>query len=307
MNTLRLRLRRLLDRGERRKQRRRKRSGRAYHLDIIQGPLSVFRIASSNYWRYPELTYRSANLFPSQLCELLSRLGLLGTNAVIDMATFVADVGGDTDASQLGKLFSAYGSDKERHGYHIAYAAILSLLRRNEPLTILEIGLGTNNSKLVSSMGSGGTPGASLRAFRDFLPTSTICGADVDRSILFHEENQDCPRRSNAPADVRRFGRSARHRCIRPDHRRRPAFRRSKSQHPHICSQQAEVRWMDRYRGHFGRSCRRLEVVGRAPEQIEFQSLADQGTRTQHGRGDAFPVTLFRPLAPSSSRLSDPR
>ncbi len=188
MNTLRLRLRRLLDRGERRKQRRRKRSGRAYHLDIIQGPLSVFRIASSNYWRYPELTYRSANLFPSQLCELLSRLGLLGTNAVIDMATFVADVGGDTDASQLGKLFSAYGSDKERHGYHIAYAAILSLLRRNEPLTILEIGLGTNNSKLVSSMGSGGTPGASLRAFRDFLPTSTICGADVDRSILFHEE-----------------------------------------------------------------------------------------------------------------------
>src|SRR5689334_22577873 len=37
-------------------------------------------------------------------------------------------------------------------------------------------------------MGSGGKPGASLRAFRDYLPNASIFGADVDRDILFQTE-----------------------------------------------------------------------------------------------------------------------
>ena len=37
-------------------------------------------------------------------------------------------------------------------------------------------------------MGINGRPGASLRAFRDFLPRGQICGADIDRRILFSEE-----------------------------------------------------------------------------------------------------------------------
>jgi hypothetical protein len=37
-------------------------------------------------------------------------------------------------------------------------------------------------------MGKYGRPGASLRAFRDFLPNSEIFGADVDRRILFEED-----------------------------------------------------------------------------------------------------------------------
>ena len=37
-------------------------------------------------------------------------------------------------------------------------------------------------------MGINGRPGASLRAFRDFLPRAQICGADIDRRILFSEE-----------------------------------------------------------------------------------------------------------------------
>jgi 23S rRNA U2552 (ribose-2'-O)-methylase RlmE/FtsJ len=37
-------------------------------------------------------------------------------------------------------------------------------------------------------MGAEGRPGASLRAFRDFLPGTEIYGADVDRAILFREE-----------------------------------------------------------------------------------------------------------------------
>jgi hypothetical protein len=36
-------------------------------------------------------------------------------------------------------------------------------------------------------MGADGRPGASLRAFRDFLPHAVIFGADADRRVLFEE------------------------------------------------------------------------------------------------------------------------
>ena len=55
-------------------------------------------------------------------------------------------------------------------------------------MNILEIGLGTNNVDVVSNMGRDGIPGASLRAFRDYLINSKIYGADIDKSILFSEE-----------------------------------------------------------------------------------------------------------------------
>jgi hypothetical protein len=37
-------------------------------------------------------------------------------------------------------------------------------------------------------MGPAGKPGASLRAFQNFLPNSQIFGADIDASILFSDE-----------------------------------------------------------------------------------------------------------------------
>jgi hypothetical protein len=52
-------------------------------------------------------------------------------------------------------------------------------------LKILEIGIGTNNPSLVSTMGIYGTPGASLYSFREYLPNSQIYGADIDTNILF--------------------------------------------------------------------------------------------------------------------------
>jgi len=51
---------------------------------------------------------------------------------------------------------------------------------------LLEIGLGTNNVDVESNMGVSGKPGASLRAFRDFLRSQDkVMGADVDVRILF--------------------------------------------------------------------------------------------------------------------------
>ncbi len=89
-------------------------------------------------------------------------------------------------AVRLKQLLDQYGSDKaSSHNYHLLYGAILDPAMA---ASVLEIGLGTNNFNVVSNMGREGKPGASLRAFRDFLPNAQIYGADVDRDILFSED-----------------------------------------------------------------------------------------------------------------------
>jgi SAM-dependent methyltransferase len=90
-------------------------------------------------------------------------------------------------AEELKTLFDQYGSDKSTiHNYHLVYGAILA--DTSTLKAVLEIGLGTNHRDVVSHMGSRGRPGASLRAFRDFLPNAQIFGADIDRRVLFTEE-----------------------------------------------------------------------------------------------------------------------
>ena len=89
----------------------------------------------------------------------------------------------------LAQVFTSYGSDKStNHNYEYLYADLLHELR-HAPLNVLEIGLGTNNTDVVANMGRGGSPGASVRAFRDFLPQAMIYGADIDGRILFEEHH----------------------------------------------------------------------------------------------------------------------
>ncbi len=96
----------------------------------------------------------------------------------------------DTDSenqSALKELFKKYGSDKStKHNYYKIYAEIIQAL--NQPKKIFEIGLGTDNIDIVSTMGIGSKPGGSLRAFRDFQKNCEIYGADLDTRILFSEE-----------------------------------------------------------------------------------------------------------------------
>lgn len=132
------------------------------------------------------LTIQAASQTFPLMIELLSRTG----TAIKDptpIAAFADTAEKRAAALELKKLFDHYGSDKgnSNHNYHWLYGAILGT--RNAS-AVLEIGLGTNNEDIVSNMTRYGTPGASLRAFRDFLPDAHIYGADVDRAILFQEE-----------------------------------------------------------------------------------------------------------------------
>jgi len=88
-------------------------------------------------------------------------------------------------AAQIKELLDGYGSDKAAQDYHNLYGPIL---KDREAITgVLEIGIGTNNTDVVSNMGMNGKPGASLRAFRDYLSNAQVYGADIDKRILFEE------------------------------------------------------------------------------------------------------------------------
>jgi hypothetical protein len=88
--------------------------------------------------------------------------------------------------TEMCRVMTWHGSDKGhvRHNYTTVYSSLFGPLR-NRDLRIFELGLGTNNPRLVSSMGDLGRPGASLRGWRDLFPQAMIFGADVDRDVLF--------------------------------------------------------------------------------------------------------------------------
>ncbi len=103
------------------------------------------------------------------------------------------------DESLLNNLCDTYGSDKGEvspdsnpyvwasHNYADFYSLIFGL-RRNDVISVVECGIGTNNSALASSMGIDGKPGASLRMWRDYFPNANIVGCDIDSDVLFAEE-----------------------------------------------------------------------------------------------------------------------
>jgi hypothetical protein len=100
----------------------------------------------------------------------------------------------------ISELCEYYGSDKgyinynslkpykwRPHAYSNIYYNLFNHCK-NEIKLIFECGIGTNNPKFKSNMTSSGSPGASLRVWKDFFSNAKIYGADIDKDILFNED-----------------------------------------------------------------------------------------------------------------------
>jgi len=157
-----------------------------YNGFTIINVLKAFPPYVANGWGRYSARAKLTLLCVQQLPSALVRLTHGSTTRTISIDEFVS-MRPKGDEAGLARLLTQHGSDKaQRHDYHKVYAAIL---HNNElPRKIFEIGLGTNNTNYVSTMGKHGIPGASLRAFRDFLVNSMIHGADIDRAILIQED-----------------------------------------------------------------------------------------------------------------------
>jgi len=164
---------------------------RAFQSNLAGSEIPIFD-AYSKPW-YPgtspsrkDLTILAANQTFPFLEHLLDKIGNYNI-VIVEPEDFCADEASKRSASELKQLFDTYGSDKATdHNYHYVYGAILR--HRESITTLLEIGLGSNNEDVVSNMGRLGKPGASLRAFRDFLPNAQLYGADIDRRVLFQDD-----------------------------------------------------------------------------------------------------------------------
>lgn len=91
----------------------------------------------------------------------------------------------------LDQLFNHYGSDKTINGYAPIYHSLFKHLRNN-PIDLLEIGIGTMipgvHSSMVGYALDGYKPGGSLRAWRDYFPQGKIIGCDVQPDTQFSED-----------------------------------------------------------------------------------------------------------------------
>jgi len=153
------------------------------NIQIDMNIFKRFSAGSANDEQYCHLWLRGASLFIEQLEGIVNYVNSDYKIEIEDIKNFE-----NSNSTRLGEIFKRNGSDKWSHTYNILYSHIFDELGINNNLNVLEIGIGTNNPDLISTMGRFARPGASLYAFRDYLPNSNIYAGDVDRNILFNDE-----------------------------------------------------------------------------------------------------------------------
>jgi len=125
---------------------------------------------------------RVGTVFRDSLGALLSPIH------IVDSANFASHFGLKADFSaDLRDLFSKYRSDKSStHDYHLVYGRLFE--DPNSVRLVVEIGIGTNSPDVLSTMGRGHVGvGGSLRAWRDFFPSASVIGYDIDPQALFKD------------------------------------------------------------------------------------------------------------------------
>ena len=149
-------------------------------------PPSLYRFLRSKAW-YPLVYFPrlvTAPFMPKH--PIVRGFGKLG-----DRSELVRHIRGVNviKPTRMCRVMTRHESDKGRrgHNYTTVYSALLGQYFK-PPYRIFELGLGTSNPQLVSSMGVAGRPGASLRGWRELFPNSLIYGADIDRASLFESD-----------------------------------------------------------------------------------------------------------------------
>ena len=91
--------------------------------------------------------------------------------------------------TELCQLFEKYKADKcpvIHHTYSPSYYELLNPIK-NDIKNMLEIGIG-NVPLMTQIVSDGYIPGASIRAWRDFFPNSTIYAVDILPEVLFEDD-----------------------------------------------------------------------------------------------------------------------
>lgn len=158
---------------------------RGHLARLLVKELPVFVVNSGNWAKYPALTLKAANVFPSQFLSLLK----MQEAKLIDFDTVFPVT---QKSREIGALFDKNGSDKTSHGYERIYSKFFDSYQDVKLIQLLEIGIGTNSHGLISSMGRNGKPGASLITFAEFDSRINVTGADIDRKILFTANRVKC-------------------------------------------------------------------------------------------------------------------
>ena len=114
-------------------------------------------------------------------------------NVKINLSTDLEKETWPFQSTDLCEIMGRHGSDKgnkdlsRSHNYTTLYHRLFSELK-NEKLNLFELGLGTNNTDVASSMGVSGTPGASIEGWSEFFPNAILYGADIDERILYETD-----------------------------------------------------------------------------------------------------------------------
>ena len=113
----------------------------------MEDQLHLFSAGSMNNEKFKNLWVQGAAMFIPQLNRLLDFAG--APFDVVPIEHF------QNDCTHLGNLFASHRSDKSTsHNYHILYSYVINRLGGPQAkINLLEIGMGTNNQDLVSSMG----------------------------------------------------------------------------------------------------------------------------------------------------------
>ena len=144
-------------------------------ISVNIGPLHK-HFLSSGAMDNPNFWIHGASNFIPNMMKFIERVN---TPKLVDISEFVSD----SDKIEIVKdLIIKHGSDKHFHNSHILYSYIL---QPDKELNILEIGMGTRNPDIPSTMYYYeedkqfiNTPGGSLRFFKEYCPLASIHGAD---------------------------------------------------------------------------------------------------------------------------------